>query len=508
MNANHGKKLSIPGWLWIIPLVLFFALLSAARPGYGIVLAITGILAILAYMYLKMPIPAGDDYDRVYPKRLAAICVLMYIFSPHLFFKLGDPGLWIEFSIPLAVFAFTIYIILKNNSFKWKTSRANTWITAAIVSVLVSMVWGYIAKEVPRNPRDILAIKDPFFLFLMFIVFFQQDWRPAEVRRYFLAPLIGGGIVTVFLGFIQYMLIPGLNENFFAYWTENMHLRELMKPYSRRIFSTFYSAGNYSIFLVFILTHLMAAFYSEKGLGRLLSAVGFVLALIALFMTATKGSFIVFIIMIVMFPLVYFRAPVYKLIFTGIAIVLLALITIVGWQYLNETYMIQRMQSVYQSGQKLAIYGFKARPEEVLDETSIGRIAPWVQTWPLIKASPIFGYGPGKSFVRQLGLHYKKEFEFKNPFESSYLQITFRFGLLGILVNFGLLFHFLLLQRKIIKLKDCPVELYRVASAHIIFGILLLIIFFNTDCIYNINLMAPIYASAGISSSYLSNLNK
>ena len=506
MSTNQGKRFSTPGWLWIIPLVLFFSLLAAARPTYGIVLAILALLVLVGYQYLKMPVPSGEDYERVYPKRLAAICVLMCIFSPHLFFKLGDLGLWIEFSVPLAVFAFTIFVILKSNDFKWKTSRANSWITAAIVSVLLSMVWGYVAETVPRNPRDVLAIKDPFYLFLMFIVFFQQDWKPSEVRRYFLAPFIGGGIVTVFLGYIQYMEIPGLNENFFSYWTEQAHLDELMKPFSRRIFSTFYSAGNYGIFLVFLLTHLMASFYSEKGLGRILSVLGFALAMVALFMTATKGSFIVFIIMIVIFPLVYFRWLGVRLVFTGVTILMLVLITVIGWPVLRDTYMIQRMQSVYESGQRLVMYGFKARPEEVLDETSIGRIAPWVQTLPMIEASPIFGYGPGKSFITQLGLHYKKEFEFKNPFESSYLQISFRFGLLGIIINLGLLIHFLILQRRIIRLEDCPVELYRVASSHIVYGLLLFLIFFNTDCIYNINLMAPLYASAGIGESFLSSL--
>jgi O-antigen ligase len=228
------------------------------------------------------------------------------------------------------------------------------------------------------------------------------------------------------------------------------------------------------------------------------------LAIVALFMTASKGVFIIFSLMILLFPIVYFKGRIEKLMAFGVTILVIFAITVIGGHYLGRTYMIQRMSEVYQSGSNLVRYGSSVRYEEILDPTSVGRITPWVQSWPMIKASPIFGYGPGKSFLRQLGFvaYYREEFEFKNPFESSYLQILFRFGLVGVFINFGLMIHFINLNRRVAAMKDCPKELYRVSSVGVIFGLLLFVIFLNTDCIYNINLMAPVYASAAIAASY------
>ena len=505
MESKAAYNIRTTTFLWIVILGLLLGIAVAARPELGIALTILGVLAVFIQHYLHMPVARDETYRMVYPKRLAALSILMYMYLPHLFFKLGDIGLFIEFGVPLVFLSFTIFHVLKANDFKWKTSRANLIMTLAIASVLASMVWGYAAKGVPPNPRDFLAIKDPFYLFLVFIVFFQQDWTTSDVKRYFLTPLIGGGIGTVIIGIIQYMYIPGLNENFFAYWTEQQHLTELMKPYSRRIFSTLYSSGSYGIFLVFLLAHMIAAFISDGYTKRISALIAFVLALVALFMTASKGVFIIFSIMILLFPLVYFKGRINKLIAFGVTLLVIFTITAIGWPYLRETYMIQRMGEVYQSASNLSRYGLKARPEEILDPTSIGRITPWIQSLPMIKASPIFGYGPGKTFMRQIGFvaHYKEEFEFKNPFESSYLQIMFRFGLVGVLINFGLMIHFIFMHRKVARMKDCPKELYRVASVGVIYGLLLFVIFLNTDCIYNINLMAPVYASAGLAISYL-----
>ncbi|MBU1023183.1 O-antigen ligase family protein [bacterium] len=503
MGTDSKKNISFTNYFWTTLILLFFGVLCAARPQWGVVIAVIGLLALFSHRYLNSKISEGEDAAKVYPKRLAALCVLMYLFLPHLFYKLGDIGLFIQFGISSTVLIFSVFHVIKANNFKWKVIKSNFWMFAVILSVLISMVYGYAAKGVPVNPRDILAIKDPLFLFFMFTIFFQQEWNAQDIKRYFFRPLLTGGTITIILGLIQYLQIPGLNESVFAYWTEEQHLAELMKPDARRIFSTFYSAGNFGIFLVLLMTHFLAAFFSNPGLKRVSTAIGFILAVVALFMVASKGTFILFLLMIFLFPIIYFRSPTVKFASLGAIVVIVTVFTILSWSLLSQTYMMKRMESVFRSAKAVATFGTSTRPEEVLDETSIGRVAPWVRSAPMIKASPILGYGPGKTLMKELGYQYRETQSFKNPFESSYLQIVFRFGLIGVIVNFGLMLNFILMHLKVIRLKECPTEFYRIASVGVIFGLLLYVIFLNTDCIFNIRLMAPVYAAAGISASFL-----
>lgn len=476
---------------------------AVVRPQMISMIMVLILTLVLVRLYLYSPCPDGEDFADVYPKRWASVCLVMYMFFPHLFYKMGNMGLYIQFGTWLIILSSALYHVLKRNNFTWKVSKNNLWLFLIFASVLVSMLFGYLFKGVPRAGRDILAIKDPFYLAFMFTIFFQLDWKASDVRRYFLNPFIAGGIGTVIIGIIQYLQIPGWNENLFAYWTEEQHLMELLKPESRRIFSTFYAAGSYGIFLVFLIAHLLVALSVEDFKRKVLLFSAFILALIALFMTATKGSFIVFLILLVIFPFSLRIRPERKMIYLAAYIPTLVLIVLLSTFLLHETYMLERMQSVGNSVKNIFQYGTSVRLEQVLDETSIGRLAPWVQFYPQIKQSPVFGYGPGKVLMRESGIQYRESQTFKNPFESSYLQITFRFGLIGLILNLGLIIHFIRIQQGLLKRKDLPVEIYRLATAHVLYSILLFLIFFNTDCIFNINLMVPVYASAGIGGSIL-----
>lgn len=508
MNQISKIKISFFGAIVLIGTILVFALISAAKPGIAIVAAILGLCALITHVYLNSPVDENDDIKRIYPKRLAVLSIITYIFMPHLFYTMAEIGLVIGFTIPLIILLAGNYYALKYRDFKWRSARANAWIFAVIGSILLSMVYGYFAKAVPFNAKDILIIKEPVFYFLTFNLFFQMDWRPDDIKKYFLSPLLWSGFVTIIIAFAQYVNFADLNETVLPYWTEKHHLNELMKPDSRRVFATYYSAGNYGIFLVSLFSYLMAKIYSDKSINRIPTYALSILGIIALFLCGSKGAFIIFILMIVIFPMVFYIDPAKRTMGTVTALVGLILISILSMPLIGDTFMMQRMESVQDSISTIIVNKGNVQLEDVLDETFVGRYAPWVFVWPKIMASPILGYGPAKSILHEQSFHLSEEESFKNPFESTYLSLMFRFGLLGLIVGIGLLFHIIGLMKKLLKTKDIPIEYHQIASANYAFCILMLITFFNTDAIYNMRIMFSIYAVAGIIASYLLSIEK
>ncbi len=503
MSKNLKYNLSFTGFLWIGALLLILGALSAKWPDFGIVFSVVALIAILVHNYLKSPISNDDDFARVYPKRLAVISILAYIFMPHLFYKLGDIGLVIEFTIPLLILLVGNYYALKYRDFKWRSARANVWIVAIIGSILLSMIYGYAAKGVPFHARDILMIKEPVFYLLTFNLFYQMDWRADEVKRYFIAPIIYSGLATIIIGYAQYFNFAGLNEPLFSYWTEKHHLRELMKPDARRVFSTYYSAGSFGIFLICICSYLMAKLLSENAISRIQTIILFTLAVVAVFMTGSKGAFIVFVMLILIFPAVFFVNLSKKAMGTVVSVTVLFVITIISMPFIGETFMMQRMKSVQDSVVNIVKYGGNVRMEEVLDETSIGRIAPVIYMMPKMQESPILGFGPSKSILHEQSFYLSEEESFKNPFESTYLSLAFRFGVVGLFLGLAIMAHIILLMIRALKTKNIPLEYHQIASANLAFCLLSLVIFLNTDSIYNMRLMFSIYAVSGIIASYL-----
>ncbi|MCD6218303.1 O-antigen ligase family protein [bacterium] len=503
MNKSLKYNLSFIGFLWIGVLLLILGALSSKWPDFGIVFSILAIIAILVHNYLKSPISNDDSFASVYPKRLAVISILLYIFMPHLFYKLGDIGLVIEFTVPLLILIVGNYYALKYRDFKWRSARANIWILAIIGSILLSMIYGYATKGVPFNVRDILIIKEPVFYFLTFNLFYQMDWRADEVKRYFIAPIIYGGLATIIIGYVQYFNFAGINEPVFSFWTEKHHLIELMKPDARRVFSTYYSAGSFGIFLICLCSYLMAKLFSENAIRRIPTIIIFMLAVVAVFMTGSKGAFIVFVMLILIFPAVFFVKTSKKIIGTVVSVTALVVISIISMPFIGETFMMQRLKSVQDSVMNIARYGANVRMEEVLDETSVGRMAPVMYMMPKLIESPILGFGPSKSILHEQSYYLSEEEKFKNPFESSYLSLVFRFGVVGLFFGLAIIAHIVLLMIRVLQTKNIPVEYHQIASANLAFCLLSLVIFLNTDAIYNMRLMFSIYAASGIIASYL-----
>ena len=325
------RNLSLASIVWLVLAVLFFSVLTAARPGYAVIVMILGILGILMHAYLHSPVAEDESFDRVYVRRYAAVTIVVFLFMPHLIYTMGDLGLVIMYGIPLLVLLFANYHVLASNNFKFKTNPVNLLLFMVILSIFGSIIYGVFAKGVVLSWRDFLEIKAPVYYFLVFNIFFQIDWTPKEIEKFFLRPLIIGGVATAIIGVIQFIHIPGLNENVFIYWTEEQHIRELMKTEARRIFSTFHSSGLYGIFLVFLIAHIIGSYLSPERGNRLASAVFLLLALTALFMTSTKTSFVLFLILIVIFPFIFYRQFKLKIISMATMIVSLVLLTIMLW---------------------------------------------------------------------------------------------------------------------------------------------------------------------------------
>lgn len=496
------RNISLTSIIWLVLAVLFLSVLAAARPGFAVIVIILGIFGILMHCYLHSPVAEDENFKRVYVRRYAAVTIVVFLFMPHLIYTMGDLGLVIMYGIPLLVLLFANYHVLATNKFKFKTNPVNMLLFMVILSVIASIIYGVFVKGVTLSWRDFLEIKAPVYYFLVFNLFFQIDWEQKEIEKYFLRPLIIGGVITAIIGVIQYIQIPGLNENVFIYWTEELHLKELLKTGSRRIFSTFHNSGAYGAFLLFLIAHIIGSYLSPGVKNRQASVFCLLLAIAALFMTGTKTSFVLFLVLIVIFPYFFYRQFKLKILSMASMAVILALLTIMIWPWIQDSYMLTRITSIGNSAVNVASYGTSVKPEEYLDETSIGRVALWYMAWPRVVESPIMGWGPGKQFLRTEG-YFTEEGETEIRFESSYLHILVRYGLIGIFLNFGLYLYMMNIQRKILKLDDTPQTLRRVSVAHYSFGWLLLVAFLMADFIFNLKLMAPLYASAGIGASYL-----
>lgn len=506
MNQDKKKYISLTGAVFLILFLLLLAVIAAARPETGLVVAVLGLCGLFIYQYLNSPVPEDDDIKRIYPMRLATISILMWMLFPHLLYKMGDVGLLIQFIVPLVVILAGNYYALKYRNFKVRCARTSTWLVLAIASVIISMVYGYALKAVPFHPRDISMIKEPLHMLLIFNQFYQMDWSMKDVKKYFLVPLITGGMITVFVGIVQYMRIPGLNESVFIYWTQDRHMNELMTHSSRRVFSTYYSPVIYSVFIVSLFTHVMAWLYSSRGHGRILSFCAFILMLVILFMVGSKSAFVFFIMIFVFFPACYYYGTLRKLIASSAALVALVIVAFLVMPYLSDTTMMKRMETVQNSVMNVVYYGLDVQLEDVLDETSVGRYAPWIVAMPKIKASPIFGYGPGKNIIYDISSYYgsniREEEKFKNPFESDALEIAFRYGAVGLLIYACLICHLIYLFYLLCRMRDTPIELRRISSASLMFCLLLILIVFNSNPINSMRIMFSIYAAAGIVTSY------
>jgi O-antigen ligase len=508
MAGNILKRnLSVASKIWLVLAVCFLSVLTAWRPEYMVAVILLLVFGILMHSYLHSSIPSDETFERVYPRRFAAVTIVVFLFMPHLIYTLGDLGLVIMFGIPLLVLLFANYHALASNNFKFKTNPINMLLFMVILSIIGSTFFGVFVKGEALSWRDFLELKAPVYYFLVFNLFFQIEWASKEIEKYFLRPFIVGGVATVIIGIIQFLQVPGLNENVFVYWTEEHHLYFLMMPNVKRIFSTFNSPGVYGSFLVFLIAHIIALYFSSDRRRRFLTGFYLLMALVALIMTGTKTSFVLFLILIVIFPLIFFRQFRYKLVSMATMIITLALLTMFLWPWIQDSPMIVRMTSFSNSVLNVARYGTSVKAEEYLDETSISRVALWYMAWPRIVESPIMGWGPGKQFLRTEG-YLAKEGEYDIRFDSSYLQIVVRYGLVGIFFNFAVILYMMFIQGKVLKLNDTSSELRRVSSAHYAFGWLLLIAFLTWDFIYNIQIMAPLFASAGISASCLFSIAK
>lgn len=101
--------------------------------------------------------------------------------------------------------------------------------------------------------------------------------------------MVYSGFVFVGLGYIQYVCYPSLRNLYYLGWDEHLY----------RLFSTFLDPNFAGTFIVLVILLYASFYYSnprKSMISKLISLGGFAFLLPALFLTYSRGSFLVFIV--------------------------------------------------------------------------------------------------------------------------------------------------------------------------------------------------------------------
>jgi len=229
---------------------------------------------------------------------------------------------------------------------------------------------------------------------LLFLIPATEMNRPHVVKRSFYV-IAGATVVTCLNGIYQYFsgidLIRG---------------RELIsQDYLRRISSSFVHPNSFGIYL-FIVAIILAAFLISRNMkfrNRVLVSIPFLLSLLCLFLTRSRGSWMSFSV----------AAVILAAMRSKIAVMIFLVVLVLGFM-------------IMPSGTKDSIMD----TTDLKSGTSWERVMLWKGTINMIKVHPVLGFGIN-TYSRNFPAYKPEEYAYYRYSHNCYLQMASEIGIPG-----------------------------------------------------------------------------
>jgi len=281
-------------------------------------------------------------------------------------------------------------VTLKTRETFFQQNNVNRYMLILMIIIALSIftnVYGYGVQETSLK-KEIVAYKNflnPWFFFF-FITTLIRDKRTCERL---ISALILFLVATVFAVLIQnYLGIDlGTHKKAHAYIGRS---------------SGFSEANQYAAFLVlFIPLFLSSMFFQEKLSKKLKGFFLFLMGIIGLVSTISKGGFIAFFFSIGYFFYIGYRKRMINI--RKILFLLALLFSIVTASYLLLPSQSKEIAKARVTLEKEPFNPWATREKSLADRITSGRTLLWIYSFKLIAQRPILGYG-NNATKNQLGL--------------------------------------------------------------------------------------------------------
>jgi O-antigen ligase len=298
------------------------------------------------------------------------------------------------------------------------------YIYLAILSFIVSTLYGMIVVPDKTNLFDFLEL----YRYAFYFVFFVIALKITQIEKY-VKPLFFMFIIIEVFGIFQSLNILNINEHIgLLYTLSERHFNMIV--HQRRIPSTFLNPNMYGSFLVIIMSLLLAFITfktpSRKGLIGVYLLI--ILTVISIILTTSRTAVIVLggiIVYWILFNLIFNRYNVKAILAKGVSVlltfILTAVILIPNIAYLD--YAANQIYNSYTSENDADDKNADEKLQESLESVSSfkNRYDYWQMNYEEFLKSPIIGHGP----MRQ---------NFVSFADNTYLYILPRYGIIGLLI--------------------------------------------------------------------------
>ena len=432
----------------IVVLLLIFLLETRLDPA-----EIIGLVIIFSVVFPPIPTPLeklaikGGDV-------LLLVALLAYVLPAFLFRVRGSVAVKSTDRVPLVLFSM-------------------------MVLITISVLWG-IARY------DIVPIRGDFFEYVKVVQYFVAYWLASQIRLdmrrldKLISLLCASTIISLIVAWLQITdVVPGVTDALATLYQFGKDPTLALRSAGQRAVGTLGNANNYASFIAVVASVSFAQLLFRADLSRTrrrLHTIFVMASIVSIGITASRTAAAALTVAVLFLTMSKNRASWSKPDRRFWWLLVLAGIAAVSYWYILP---------------KVAPFAARrwALTSEVEQYSTLnGRIFIWQKVVPLIKQSPLFGYGPAESRL-------------SSAVDNEFLAVALHYGLVGLAVYVLLWWHLYAKGRSLIVSGD---------SARIAFGrglqamvVTCLVFALGAGAFYLITQMTVVFILGGLAQSLL-----